>query len=128
MAQRNFFIVVVCILLFNRASYAQHKSVENFPAFFTNLSPYQYNTNFKSTNKFYQSPRPSIKNNSNFFIKTTSQSPVYSVAPDYYCKSLGFFCQQELKFEKATAIPLRFRLGSVTYTDYLEQKPNAIRQ
>jgi len=127
MAQRNFFIVVVCILLFNRVSYGQHKSVEIFPSFFANPSPYQYNTNFKSTNKFYQTPLRPVKNNSNYFIKTTSQSPIYSIAPNYYCKSLSFFCQQELKFEKATAIPLRFRLGSLAYTDYLEQKPNAIR-
>ena len=45
----------------------------------------------------------------------------------HYLKSFGFFCNEELKFEKKTSIPLRLRLGSIEYVNYLEQKPNAIR-
>lgn len=48
------------------------------------------------------------------------------VSPAFYCTNLAFFCRQELKFEKWTKIPLRFRLGSLAQTDWLEQKPNAL--
>ena len=51
--------------------------------------------------------------------------PVQSVPPAFYACNLAFFCRQEIKFEKATKIPLKFRLGSVQQVDFLEGKPGS---
>jgi hypothetical protein len=42
------------------------------------------------------------------------------VAPNYYTIQTGFFCNQERALEKKTKIPLRVRLGSLSYTEQLE--------
>jgi hypothetical protein len=44
------------------------------------------------------------------------------IPPNYYTEGLGYFCKQEIKFEKNTRIPLRFRLGSINDCDRLEGK------
>ncbi len=45
---------------------------------------------------------------------------------DYYAKQLGFFCRQEIRLERVTKIPFRFRLGSVEQCDRLEGKRIAL--
>ena len=46
----------------------------------------------------------------------------FSPQKDYYTKNLSFFCRHEWKFEKATGLPLRFRVGSLAQCNLLEGK------
>lgn len=69
----------------------------------------------------------SIKTDTVFAKRNVEPKPVFSsVKYDYY-NHLGAACKLEFKFEKTTKVPLRVRLGSLQQTDYLEQKPNAIK-
>jgi hypothetical protein len=54
--------------------------------------------------------------------------PFTLLKPDFSTSNWGFFCRQELKFEKNIKIPFRFRLGSVQQCDRLEGKRVAVTQ
>ena len=58
-------------------------------------------------------------------INKTEDIPILSqpfLPPNYYSTQLGFFCKQEIKFEKIYKIPFKFRLGSMEECDRLEGK------
>lgn len=65
--------------------------------------------------------------NTHFLPDTARASGVYNtpftfMASNYYTNSLGFFCKKELQVEKTLKFPVKFRLGSVEYTDKMEGK------
>jgi hypothetical protein len=37
-------------------------------------------------------------------------------------RTVPFFCQLEYRLERKSGVPLKFRLGSVSYMDWLEGK------
>ena len=59
---------------------------------------------------------------SSYPVKTDHTPAKPFLSPQFYSSQLGFFCKQEIKFDKITKIPFRFRLGSVAQCDLLEGK------
>lgn len=51
--------------------------------------------------------------------------PHYVVPGNFSLQKMSFFCRQEKRWENLTGVPFKFRLGSVQYVDWLEQKPNS---
>jgi hypothetical protein len=140
MTQRYFFGVVVLIFLFCGEIFCQEKIVEKIPAFPDNytdykafligkeVSGYLVKTPVKRLLKplgsiyFLHPGCGNVPAETKLFIPSSHYQSF--LTPDYYVSHLGFFCRKEWQIEKATSIPLRFRLGSLEYTNYLEQKPN----
>ena len=52
----------------------------------------------------------------------SSGGPQPFLSANYYASRLGFFCKQEIKWQKLTKIPFTFRLGSIEECDRMEGK------
>ena len=133
MAKRFFYLVVVLIFLFCNKSSGQLMPVDKF---FENPAPMHFgNENFKMEpgilkfSKSFRGNRLNQKAMDSVKLLTRAGSPLQipSLQNYFYPQNLSFFCRKEWQFEKATSIPLRFRLGSQEYTNFLEKKPNATR-
>ena len=91
---------------------------------FINKPAFQKHNKINIYTSFHKSiDKKPIINKPVFLLNPVSCSVI---SADFYTQNFGFFCKKELQFEKATKIPLRFRLGSLQYNNYLEQKPNAV--
>lgn len=132
MSQRFFCLVVVLVLLFNEEIIGQHVLVKTKPGegLYRNtmrkVSISQITSTILRDNQSREFSYHSIFAP---YILTTYPSLPEKIYPtsfkNNYEQNLAFFCRKEWQFEKATSVPLRIRLGSLEYTNYLEQKPNA---
>lgn len=132
MPERIFSFLVVLILLCCSDIFGQHKNVENFcknaavkPFSERPAGGLTYSLKFS---KNYLPPSNSLPDGGTYKLPQTIAlaTPIFSQNA-FNKEELSFFCQKEWQFEKATSVPLRVRLGSLEYTNYLEQKPNALR-
>lgn len=91
---------------------------------FSALSSSKKEIVFDSSKKAGNSVIPSKgRSNVNSFFNST----VKPVPSGFYFNSLGFLCQKELQMEKVIKFPVKFRLGSVAYTDQMEGKGKGAR-
>jgi hypothetical protein len=118
MSQRLYSFLVVFLLIFSGEIFGQQNLTgfsvpkPSYSIFYKKIGAAKPTT-FINTSSIYNSNVPTPK-----FI-------LLNIIPaSYYSSQLGFFCKKELQLDKVVAVPLRFRLGSLAYVNYLEQKPN----
>ena len=134
MLQRSHKKIVVLFILFipfllsaqvffqqviGRTNYEQKAWVCKFSPQYVKASTF----NFYSLN--YTAPQKSSLPVMGISYPESAAVSKFRLPQKFYTQSLGLFCRGEYKFEKITFVPLRFRLGSLDYTNYMEQKPNA---
>lgn len=109
--QRRVIFLVVCFLMIYMAGFGQ-KNPQKIWILHNNLQ-FGYN--------------PGAESGNSVMGRTTLNSRVIvqPVAPGNYVKSLGIICRKEWELDKISPLAFRFRLGSLDYVNWLEQKPNS---
>ena len=113
MRERRFIFIVVCLLMFYGTIFSQ--KIFSGKSIFASHSRPQPLFGFQLNSA---QPKP-------FMVLTgfhnLGAKPV-PVSPSFYAEHLGVVCRKEWQFEKSTGVPLRVRLGSLEYVNYLEGK------
>lgn len=131
MAQRVFGFVVVLLLFFEGKTFSQKIPVRpSLPWHYRQFQDFGFRLESPSLLPAKKEKTPAENSGSEWRSVKKNQAlftcePVLSGS--FYADHLGFFCRQEQQLEKKTGWPVRLRLGSLEYVNYLEQKPNAVR-
>jgi hypothetical protein len=127
MRERRFYFVVVLILFFNVENFSQIKSeCIKLPINYSTVENFQFQKQL-NLGYFPKDATIILKKLNGDSGKIKAPHSLFVLSPSYYSNNLSFFCSKELKLEKITSVPFRFRLGSLDYVNYLEQKPNALK-
>jgi len=136
MRQRTRFFLVVLLLMFagnifsqinsNSNSHAYRKNVRTFTICDSLLTPNLCSPKFKNI-----IAAPSEPYMGSCWTYPLIYNPALNlfapIAKNFSIVQLGIVCKKEFEFEKRTSIPLRLRIGSLDYTNYMERKPNALK-
>ena len=136
MVQRFFKIFLVCCIMLINNAYSQERAqqfVRGYNVVNDSLLPlkqlvtvkaisFDYATGgcFNSTAVGHFSPKMGT-----FRVAAWNPAgfnPGGILSPEFYSRNMGIICQKEWQFEKITKVPLRIRLGSLEYTNYMEGK------
>lgn len=137
MRQRTRYFLVVLLLMFAGNIFAQINSGSNVYRYVKDLkkitAPDNLSASHLYTPKFKKIivASQSIPRSSCWYCPPQKAMYVFNlfspIAKDFSSMQMGIVCKKEFEFEKKTSIPLRLRIGSLDYTNYMEQKPNALK-